>query len=43
MKSTQTPLQRIKRIIQFNYLRGTNKESVNTIYKQILKLKYEKD
>jgi hypothetical protein len=37
----QTPLQRIQRIINFYYKRGCNKESVNTIYKKILKARYE--
>lgn len=32
----QTPLQRIKRVMNF-YKRGCNKESVNEIYKKILK------
>ena len=33
----QTSLQRIKRVINFYYKRGCNKESVNKIYKKILK------
>ena len=33
----QTPLQRIKRVINFYYKRGVNKESVNELYKKILK------
>ena len=33
----QTPLQRIKRVMNFYYKRGCNKESVNKIYKKILK------
>ena len=33
----QTPLQRIKRVINFYYKRGTNKESINELYKKILK------
>jgi hypothetical protein len=28
----QTPLQRIKRVMNFYYKRGCNKESVNRIY-----------
>lgn len=35
----QTPMQRIKRIMSFNYKRGVNKESVNRVYYNILKLK----
>lgn len=34
-----THLQRIKRILQFNYKRGVNKESVNEVYRKILKSK----
>jgi hypothetical protein len=33
----QTDLQRIKRVINFYYKRGTNKESINELYKKILK------
>jgi hypothetical protein len=36
----QTPLQRIKRVINFYYKRGVNKESVNELYKKILKNRY---
>ncbi len=32
---------RLKRIINFYYKRGCNKESVNTVYKKILKARYE--
>lgn len=42
MKSTQSPLQRIQRIMLFNYKRGCNSERVNKVYKKILKSKYEK-
>ncbi len=38
----QSPLQRIKRVIDFYYKRGCNKESVNKIYYKILETKYEK-
>jgi chorismate mutase len=31
-----TNLQRIKRILQFNYKRGVNKESVNEVYRKII-------
>lgn len=34
-----TPLQRINRILAFNYKRGVNKESVNNVYRKIVKLK----
>ena len=36
----QTPLQRIKRVINFYYKRGVNKESVNELYKKILKNRF---
>lgn len=36
MKSKQTPLQRVNRIINFNWKRGTNKESVNEVYRKII-------
>lgn len=42
MKSTQTPLQRINRIENFYYKRGVNKESVNTIKRKILAIKFNK-
>ena len=35
-------LQRILRVMSFYYKRGCNKESVNTIYKKILKQKFNK-
>jgi len=35
-------LQRINRIQRFNYDRGINKESVNKVLRNILKIKYEK-
>lgn len=37
----QTPLQRINRILAFYYKRGINKESVNKVYRNILKAKLE--
>lgn len=40
MKSTQSPIQRINRVEAFYYKRGCNKESVNTIKRKILALKY---
>jgi len=33
--------QRILRILNFNYNRGLNKESVNKVLHKILKLQYE--
>lgn len=34
-------LQRIQRILKFNYNRGICKESVNKVYHKILSKKYE--
>lgn len=36
----QSELQRIKRVINFYYKRGCNKESVNNVYKKILYSKF---
>jgi hypothetical protein len=36
-----TPLQRINRILAWNYKRGTNKESVNKVYRNILAIKFK--
>lgn len=38
----QSSLQRIKRVMDFYYKRGCNKESVNKLYYKILKLKFQK-
>lgn len=38
----QSSLQRIKRVMNFYYKRGCNKESVNKLYYRILKLKFDK-
>ena len=35
-----TPIQPIKIVMNYYYKKGTNKESVNKIYKSILKIKY---
>jgi len=37
-----SPLQRIKKVLNFYYQRGVNKESVNTIYRIIIKQKFAK-
>lgn len=42
MSTKQSALQRIKRIMDFYYKRGCNKETVNRLYYKILKLKFEK-
>ena len=39
MKLKQSRFQRIKRILDFYYKRGCNKESVNELYYKILKEK----
>jgi hypothetical protein len=36
MKSKQSPLQRINRIMDFLWKRGDNKESVNEVYRKII-------
>jgi len=38
----QSPMQRIIVVMQYLYRRGGNKESVNDVYRNILKKKYEK-
>ena len=38
----QSPLQRIKRVMDFYYKQGANKESVNSVYKNILNIKFNK-
>jgi hypothetical protein len=35
----QSPLQRINRIMEFLHKRGNNKESVNEVYRKIIKNK----
>ena len=42
MKSKQSPIQRINRIMDFLWKRGNNKESVNKVYRNIIKLKLSK-
>lgn len=38
----QSPLQGIKRVMDYYYKQGANKESVNNVYKNILKEKFNK-
>ena len=38
----QSPLQRVLLVMQYLYRRGGNKESVNNVYRNIIKKKYEK-
>jgi hypothetical protein len=42
-RSKQSALQRIQRIMKFNYNRGLNSERVNEIYRKIINLKLKKD
>jgi hypothetical protein len=42
MTAKQSPLQRIKRVMDFYYKRGCNKENVNALYKRILKDKFQR-
>jgi len=37
-----TNYQRIKKVMTWCYNRGINKESVNSVYRTIIKQKYEK-
>lgn len=37
----KTPLERITVVMKYYYKQGANKESVNKIYKKILKEKYK--
>ena len=39
MKSKQTALQRVNKILYFNHKRGNNKESVNEVYRKIINTK----
>lgn len=39
MKDKQSPLQRITKILDFNHKRGSNKESVNKVYRKIINTK----
>jgi hypothetical protein len=41
MKNKQSCLQRINRVMKFNYNRGLNSERVNAVYRKIIKLKFE--
>jgi hypothetical protein len=41
--SKQSPLQRIKRIMDYYMKHGTNRESVNSVYKKILNQKFNRD
>jgi len=38
MKNTQSPLQRIKRILEFYRKRGCNSEYANKIYRKIINI-----
>jgi hypothetical protein len=37
----QTPLQRIRRVMDYYYRRGINREKVNNIYRKLLAEKYK--
>ena len=43
MKNKQTPLQRINRIMKFNYNRGLNSERVNEVYRKVINLKFKQN
>jgi hypothetical protein len=38
----QSPLQRIRRVMDYYYKQGANREMVNNVYKNILKEKFNK-
>ena len=40
---TQSPLQRIKRVMDYYYKQGANKELVNSVYENIIKIKFNKE
>jgi hypothetical protein len=41
MKRKQSPLQRINRIMKYYLLMGVNKERVNLVYRNVIKLKHK--
>lgn len=41
MKSKESALKRINRVIKFYTERGQNRETVNNVYRKILKQKHE--
>jgi len=43
MKSKLSPLQRINRIMKYYLDRGTNRERVNLVYRNIVKQKFSKE
>jgi len=40
---TQSPLQRIKRVMDFYYKQGYNSERCNSVYKKIINEKFKKE
>lgn len=41
--SKQSPLQRVKRVMDFYYKQGYNSERVNSVYLKIIENKFKKD
>ena len=39
---SQTPYQRIKKVLDYYYRKGVNRESVNNVYRNIIKEKVNK-
>lgn len=39
----QSPLQRVKRVMDYYYKHGCNKESVNDVYISIIKEKFKRE
>ena len=40
---TQSPLQRIKRVMDYYYRKGGNSERCNNVYRNIIKIKFNKE
>lgn len=40
---TQSPLQRIRRVMDYYYRRGHNSERINKVYRNIFKIKFNKE
>ena len=40
---TQSPLQRIKRVMDYYYRRGYNSERINKVYRNVISIKFNKE
>ena len=43
LKRKHTPEYRIKKVMQFYYERGQNREFINKVYRKIIKQKFQKE